>query len=77
MTPVCQNCGPLTISPAQQVAGKITLAAAGATLGLKATKDPLVAVVCGLVGLWGGHEIDKRCPQCGAILQFADFIFGR
>jgi predicted RNA-binding Zn-ribbon protein involved in translation (DUF1610 family) len=77
MTHVCPNCGPLTISPAQQFAGKVTLAAAGAVLGLKASKDPVIVILCGLVGLWGGHEIDKRCPQCGAIIQLAEFFWGR
>lgn len=71
----CPNCGPLMISPSQQIAGKLTLGAAGAIMGFKASRDPVITLVSGLIGLWVGHEIDKRCPQCGAIVQAAQ-IFG-
>ena len=72
----CPNCGPVTITPAQQFAGKLAFSAAGALLGLKAAKDPMVAVVCALVGLGVGHVIDQRCPQCGAVLQLAQTFLG-
>ena len=62
---ICSNCGPITLSPAQQFGGKLAGAAAAAMLGVKMTKEPVVGVLCALVGLWIGHEIDKRCPQCG------------
>ena len=72
---VCPQCGVLNLSPAQQFGAKLAFGVGGAVLGIKATKDPIVAGLCIVTGLLIGSEIDKRCPQCGAILQAAQ-LFG-
>jgi phage FluMu protein Com len=71
---VCPRCGVLNLSAAQQFGAKLAFGAGGALLGLNATKDPAVAAVCLLAGILIGNEIDKRCPQCGAILQVMQIL---
>jgi len=71
---LCPRCGLLNLSPTQQLGAKLAFGAGGALLGLNATRDPGVAALCLLLGLLIGNEIDKRCPQCGAILQVAQLF---
>jgi hypothetical protein len=69
MTLACSKCGPVSLTPAQQLGGKIFGGSAGAVFGANVAKEPLIGLVCGLLGIWIGNEIDKRCPICGSILQ--------
>jgi len=62
------------MSPTQQFAAKATFGAGAALFGLRAAQDPVVTVFFLLIGLAIGHEIDKRCPQCGQILQLVEFL---
>jgi hypothetical protein len=74
---VCPNCGIVDVG--QQIGGKLALSAGGLILGNQGMKDPIAMVAFGLLGFFIGHYIDqqiaKRCPQCGAILTIADFLF--
>jgi hypothetical protein len=72
----CPTCGPVSITPAQQVGGKLALTAAGAMLGAHVGRDPIVVLICAFAGMWLGHQIDLRCPGCGAVLQLAQTVWG-
>jgi len=78
MNAICPNCGVIERTVAQQIGGKITFGLAAAALGAKTVKDPMVALVCALAGLAVGHAIDqqvnKTCPQCGALLQIMGML---
>ncbi len=78
MQAVCPNCGLINLTAAQQIAGRLVCAAAGAALGARVLKNPFAALLCTLVGLAIGKyidtEISKRCPQCGAILRVAGLL---
>ena len=75
---VCPNCGIIERTVAQQIGGKITFGLAGLAFGGKALKDPGVAALCAIVGLFVGHVIDeqvsKTCPQCGAVLRIVGLL---
>lgn len=74
----CPNCGVIERTVAQQIGGKITFGLAGAALGTRAAKDPMVSLICALAGLAVGHYIDqqvsKTCPQCGTLFQIAGLL---
>lgn len=74
----CPKCGIIERTVAQQIGGRITFGLAGLAFGQKALKDPVLAALCALVGLFLGHQIDqevsKRCPQCGAILRITGLL---
>jgi predicted RNA-binding Zn-ribbon protein involved in translation (DUF1610 family) len=78
MNAICPNCGVVERTVAQQIGGKITFGLAAAALGTKTVKDPWVAFACVLAGLAVGHAIDqevnKTCPQCGALLQIMGLL---
>ena len=44
----CPNCGVIERTVAQQIGGKITFGLAGAALGTRAVKDPMVSLICAL-----------------------------
>jgi predicted RNA-binding Zn-ribbon protein involved in translation (DUF1610 family) len=74
----CPTCGVVERTIAQQIGGKITFGLAGAALGTRAVKDPMVSLICALAGLAVGHYIDQQvsrtCPQCGTLLQIAGWL---
>jgi predicted RNA-binding Zn-ribbon protein involved in translation (DUF1610 family) len=78
MNAICPNCGVIERTVAQQIGGKITFGLAAAAFGTKAAKDPMVMLLCTLAGLAVGHAIDqqvnKTCPQCGALLQIMGLL---
>jgi predicted RNA-binding Zn-ribbon protein involved in translation (DUF1610 family) len=78
MSVICPRCGVIERTVVQQIGGKIAFGLAGATLGQKALKNPLITAICVVVGLMVGHymdqEISKRCPQCGAILRITGLL---
>ncbi len=75
MKAVCPNCAVINLTVGQQIGGRLACAAAGALFGGRVLKNPVAMLVCILVGLAIGNQIDtevaKRCPQCGAILRIA------
>ena len=52
--------------------------AAGAALGTKALKNPLIAIVLAILGyklgLYMDQQISQRCPKCGTILRATGFL---
>ncbi len=73
MNAVCLNCGPIVRTMVQQIGGRVVFAAAGAALGTKALKNPLIGIGLAILGyklgLYMDQQISQRCPQCGAILR--------
>jgi hypothetical protein len=78
MKSICPNCGVVERTVAQQIGGEITFGVVAATFGARATKNPLLAAICAVLGLALGHYIDqevsKRCPQCGDLLRVTGLI---
>jgi len=77
MNTICPNCGLIERTIAQQIGGKVTVGLAALAFGNQA-KDPLVTALVTLAGVAVGHyidqEVNKTCPNCGALLQIADFL---
>jgi len=78
MISICPNCDVIERTVAQQIGGKITFGLAAAAFGAKTAKDPMIMLFCALTGLALGHAIDqqvnKTCPQCGALLQIMGLL---
>jgi predicted RNA-binding Zn-ribbon protein involved in translation (DUF1610 family) len=78
MKAICPNCGVLELTVRQQVGGRLVFAAAGATLGARALKNPWIAIVLTIAGYKLGTYLDevisKQCPQCGAILRIVGLL---
>lgn len=79
MNLICPRCGLIERTVARQIGGKITFSLAAAAFGKQAVKkNPLLGVVVIIGGLMLGHyidqEVDKRCPQCGAILKVTGLL---
>lgn len=53
-------------------------AAAGATFGTGALKNPWVAIALTIagyaVGVWVDEQVTRRCPQCGAVLRIVGLL---
>lgn len=78
MNVICPNCGAIELAVSQQIGGRFVLAAAGATFGTRALKNPRVAIALTIagyaVGVWVDKQISRRCPQCGAALRIAGLL---
>lgn len=78
MNAICPNCGAIELAVSQQIGGRLVLAAAGATFGTRALKNPWAAIALTIagyaVGVWLDKEISRRCPQCGAVLRIAGLL---
>lgn len=78
MNAMCPNCGAIELAVSQQIGGRLVLAAAGATFGTRALKDPWVAIALTIagyaLGVWVDEQISRRCPQCGALLRIAGLL---
>lgn len=78
MNAICPNCGAIELAISQQIGGRLVLAAAGATFGTRALKNPWAAIALTIagyaVGVWLDKEISRRCPWCGAVLRIAGLL---
>lgn len=78
MNEICPYCGVFERTVAQQIGGRVVFAAAGAALGTKALKNPLIAIGLAILGyrlgLYMDQQISQRCPQCGAILRVTGLL---
>ena len=78
MNAICPNCGAIGSAVTQQIGGRLVLAAAGATFGTRALKDPWVAIALTIagyaLGVWVDQQISRRCPQCGAVLRIVGLL---
>ena len=75
MQAICPNCGLLPLTLGQRFGATITCTLSGAAIGSKAVRDPYAKLLCLVGGLVLGTMIDRyverRCPQCGAMLRVA------
>ncbi len=78
MKAVCPRCGIIELTILERMAATVTCGALGATFGSKLAKNPYAALFCVIAGLAVGsyldRELQKHCPQCGAILRIAGFL---
>lgn len=78
MNAICPNCGAIELAVSRQIGGRLVLAAAGATFGTRALRDPWVAIALTIagyaLGVWVDEQISRRCPQCGAVLRIAGLL---
>lgn len=78
MNAVCPNCGAIELAVSQQIGGRLVFAAAGATFGTRALKNPWATIALTIagyaVGVWIDKQISGRCPQCGAVLRIVGFL---
>lgn len=78
MNAICPNCGAMQLAIRQQIGGRLVFAAAGATFGTRALKNPWVAIALTIagyaLGVWVDEQISRRCPKCGAFLRIIGFL---
>ena len=78
MNAICPNCGAIQLAVRQQIGGRLVFAAAGATFGTGAVKNPWVAIALTIagyaVGVWVDEQVSRRCPQCGAVLRIVGLL---
>ena len=78
MNAICPNCGVIQLAVRQQIGGRLVFAAAGATLGTRALKNPWIAIALAIVGyrlgMYLDEQISKQCPECGAILRITGLL---
>ena len=78
MDAICPNCGAIQLAVRQQIGGRLVLAAAGATFGPGALKNPWGAIALTIagyaLGVWVDEQISRRCPQCGAALRIVGLL---
>ena len=71
----CLTCG-YNATVGDQIAGRLLTPAAAAIFGAKALKNPWAVAALTIAAFWLGSKIDseinKRCPQCGAILTVVE-----
>jgi hypothetical protein len=77
MKAICKTCTQ-SFDVAEQIGGKIGMAAAGALLGGNATKHPAGFLIGMLVGAFIGHQLDQdiraACPDCGTALTLLEIV---
>lgn len=78
MNAICPNCGAIELAVSQQIGGRLVFAAAGATFGTRALKNPWATIALTIagyaVGVWIDKEISRCCPQCGAVVCIAGLL---
>jgi predicted RNA-binding Zn-ribbon protein involved in translation (DUF1610 family) len=78
MNAICPNCGAIQAAVRWQIGGRFVFAAAGATFGTRALKDPWFAIALAIagyaLGVYLDEQISMRCPQCGAILRISGLL---
>ena len=78
MNAMCPNCGVVQLTVRQQIGGRLVFAAAGATFGTGAMKNPWIAIALTIagyrLGMYLDEQISRQCPQCGAILRITGLL---